>query len=96
MAWALAQPQWYISFACNVSFKKATELHEAARLIPAGRLLVETDAPFIAPQAMRGKRNEPAYVRHTFEALAALRNEPIDELEQILLENSQRIFGVDF
>ncbi|MCB1186653.1 TatD family hydrolase [bacterium] len=96
MAWALAQPQWYISFAGNVSFKKATELHDAARAIPAERLLVETDAPFIAPQAMRGKRNEPAYVRHTFEALAALRNEPIEELEQILLENSRRIFGVDF
>ena len=96
MDWALRQPQWYISFAGNVSFKKAVELHEAARRIPAERLLVETDAPFIAPQARRGKRNEPAYVRYTFEALAALRDEPIDELEEILLENARRIFGVDF
>ena len=96
LAWALEQPQWYISFAGNVSFRKATELHEAARVIPAERLLVETDAPFIAPQAKRGQRNEPAYVRHTFEALATLRDEPIEELEEILLANARRIFGVDF
>lgn len=96
MAWALAQPQWYISFAGNVSFKKAVELHQAARQVPAGRLLVETDAPFIAPQAKRGRRNEPAYVRHTFEALAALREEPAEELEETLLGNARRIYGVDF
>ncbi len=96
LAWALEQPEWFISFAGNVSFRKAVELHEAVRMIPADRLLVETDAPFIAPQARRGKRNEPAYVRHTFEALAALRNEPIEELEEILLANAKRIFGVEF
>jgi TatD DNase family protein len=94
--WALAQPEWYISFAGNLSFPKATELHEAARLIPPERLLVETDAPFIAPQPRRGKRNEPAYVRHTFEALARLKELPAAELEEILLENSQRIYRCSF
>lgn len=96
MAWALAQPQWYISFAGNLSFPKATELHEAARLIPPERLLVETDAPFIAPQSRRGKRNEPAYVRYTFEALAKLKDLPAAELEEMLLENSRRIYRCSF
>ena len=95
-AWALRQEEWYISFAGNLSFPKATELHEAARGIPVERLLVETDAPFIAPQPRRGKRNEPAYVRHTFEALAKLKGLPEPELEEILLENSRRIYRCSF
>jgi TatD DNase family protein len=63
---------FYISLAGIVTFPKATELRDTARLIPLDRLLVETDSPFLAPVPHRGKRNEPAYVRQVVEALAAL------------------------
>ena len=56
---------WYVSFAGNVTYPKAEELRRAAARVPADRLLAETDSPYLAPQAVRGKRNEPAYVVHT-------------------------------
>jgi TatD DNase family protein len=69
-----------VSFAGNVTFPKAVELREVATKIPLDRLLIETDSPFLAPVPRRGKRNEPAYVRHTAECLAALRGISPDEL----------------
>jgi TatD DNase family protein len=64
---------WYVSFAGNVTYPKAEALREAARLVPAERLLAETDSPYLAPQPVRGERNEPAHVMHTLAALALLR-----------------------
>lgn len=64
---------YYVSFAGNVTYPKATDLREAAAEVPESRLLVETDSPYLAPQPMRGRPNEPAYVVHTVEALAAAR-----------------------
>jgi len=64
---------WYVSFAGNVTYKNAYELRAAARRVPAERLLAETDSPYLAPQAVRGRRNEPAYVLHTVAALAEAR-----------------------
>ena len=61
---------WYVSFAGNVTYKNAYDLRAAARAVPAERLLAETDSPYLAPQPVRGKRNEPAYVMHTLDALA--------------------------
>jgi TatD DNase family protein len=66
---------WYVSFAGNVTYPKAPELREAAVRVPADRLLAETDSPYLAPQPVRGRRNEPAYVMHTLEALAAARGD---------------------
>ena len=70
MAEALMKIGFLISFAGNVTFKKADELRDAARVVPLDRLLVETDCPFLTPVPFRGKRNEPAYVEHTARFLA--------------------------
>ncbi|MDQ3024068.1 MAG: TatD family hydrolase [bacterium] len=91
---ALSREGWYISFAGNLTYPKATELHEAARLVPWERLLVETDAPFLAPQAVRGKRCEPAHVVHTAKFLAELREVTCEELYAVLLQNARNCFDL--
>jgi TatD DNase family protein len=85
---------WYVSFAGNVSFPKAVELRLAAREVPADRLLAETDTPYLAPQPVRGKRNEPAYVVHTLAALAAARDEETETLEAQVERNAAQCFGL--
>lgn len=70
----------YLSFSGIVSFKKSEALRDIARAAPADRLLVETDAPYLAPEPHRGRRNEPAYVRFTAEALARARGVTVDEI----------------
>ena len=81
------------SFAGNVTYPKATDLQEAARQLPDELLLVETDAPFLAPQPVRGKPNEPANVRLTAAFLAELRGVAYAELEQTVDRNAARVFG---
>lgn len=81
-----------ISFAGMVTFKKSQALREVVREIPLERLLVETDAPYLAPQPMRGKRNEPAFVKATAECLAELLAIPIEELARHTSENACRLF----
>jgi TatD DNase family protein len=85
---------WYVSFAGNVSFPKAVDLRLAARRVPAGRLLAETDCPYLAPQPVRGRRNEPAYVVHTLAALADARGEDADLLAAQIDRNATECFGV--
>jgi TatD DNase family protein len=80
------------SFAGNLTYPKATDLQQAARELPAELLLVETDAPFLSPQPVRGKPNEPAAVVHTAERLAELRGLPYPELERTVEENAARVF----
>jgi TatD DNase family protein len=80
-----------VSFAGNVTFPKAAPLREAALQIPLDRLLIETDAPFLAPVPKRGKRNEPAYVRHTAEFLASLRGITADALGEATTRNFLQI-----
>jgi TatD DNase family protein len=82
---------WYVSFAGNVTYKNAYDLRAAARRVPADRLLAETDSPYLAPQEVRGRRNEPAYVVHTYDFLAELRGEDVREA---IAENAARVFGV--
>lgn len=83
----------YISLSGIVTFNKADELRATAREIPLDRLLVETDAPFLAPVPKRGKRNEPAFVVHTAEKLATIRNVPASELAATTTANFHRLFG---
>jgi TatD DNase family protein len=83
---------WYVSFAGNVTYKNARELRVAASQVPADRILTETDAPYLAPQAHRGRTNEPAYVTFTLAALAEVRNDDPRELEAQVDRNAARVF----
>ena len=85
---------WYVSFAGNVTYKNAYDLRAAARRVPADRLLAETDSPYLAPQPVRGRRNEPAYIRHTLVALAEARGVDAAVLERQLDENATRVFAL--
>lgn len=85
---------FFISFSGIVTFPRAADIQGAARIVPADRLLVETDAPFLAPVPYRGKRNEPAYLLSTIRFLAELRGESPEELGRQTLENCRRAFGI--
>ena len=89
----VAHEDWWISFAGNVTYPKAAELRTAALRVPLDRLLVETDAPFLSPQPVRGSANEPANVVHTAQALAVERRVPYAELEAALEQNAAAVFG---
>ena len=84
----------YISFAGMVTFKKNDALRAVAAAVPLDRLLIETDAPYLAPVPFRGKRNEPAYVEHTAECLANVRNMPVAKLAEATTANARRLFGI--
>ena len=84
----------YISFAGMLTFKKSDELRAVAATIPADRLLVETDSPYLAPEPLRGKRNEPALVEHTARRLAAARGVTFEELAAQTTANAQRVFKI--
>ena len=85
---------WYVSFAGNVTYTKAPELRWAAAQVAADRLLAETDSPYLAPQPVRGRPNEPAYVVHTLRTLAEARGEDERELEAQLDKNAVAAFGL--
>jgi TatD DNase family protein len=85
---------YYVSFAGNVTYPKAVELRAAAAAIPADRILAETDSPYLAPQPVRGQRNEPANVLLTLEVLADTRGVAPHELEAQIDENAGRAFGL--
>jgi TatD DNase family protein len=85
---------YYVSFAGNVTYPKAEELRAAAADVPADRLLAETDTPYLAPQPVRGKRNEPAFVVHTVAALAAARGEDPDVLAARIDANATAVFSL--
>jgi TatD DNase family protein len=85
---------WYVSFAGNATFPNASELRLAATQVPADRILAETDSPYLAPQPVRGRRNEPAYVVHTVAALATARGEDLDELAGQIDLNASACFGL--
>ena len=85
---------FHISFAGNVTFPKAEELRIAAREVPLDRLLVETDAPYLAPQAVRGKRCEPWHTRYTAEFLAEFLDMPYEELSCRTAENAGNLYRI--
>ena len=94
--WEVAQGAmelgFYISFSGIVTFKNARALKEVARQVPLDRLLIETDSPYLAPVPHRGKSNEPAYVRHVAEEIAALRGVPVESIAQASRDNFFRLF----
>jgi TatD DNase family protein len=94
-AQACLQIGFLLSFSGPVTFSKATELHEAARLAPSESLLTETDSPFLSPHPQRGKRNEPARVRLVAERLAALRGVPLELVAEQVWRNAERVFSFE-
>ena len=92
MAVAALNLGFYISFSGIVTFRNALDLQAVARRVPADRLLVETDAPYLSPVPMRGKRNEPSFVRYTAEFLARLRGESAEVLSEETTKNFFRLF----
>ena len=89
----LGHENWWFSFAGNVTYPKAQALRTAALAIPANRLLVETDAPYLSPQPVRGRPNQPANVVHTARALALERRVPYAELEAAIERSAAAAFG---
>jgi TatD DNase family protein len=85
---------WYVSFAGNATFPKAVDLRLAATQVPVERILAETDSPYLAPQPVRGRRNEPANVVYTLAAIAQTRGEEPAELEQAIERNATACFGL--
>ena len=84
---------WWISFAGNVTYPKATDLADAAAATPLDRLLVETDAPYLSPQPVRKERNQPAFVAHTARFVAERRGIAYEELEAVVERNAAGLFG---
>ena len=83
-----------ISFAGNSTYPKAQAIRDVAKELPLDRILIETDAPFLAPQAFRGKRNEPAYLVEVAKTLASVRNLPAEEIAATTASNFRRFFGI--
>ncbi|MDD3884622.1 MAG: TatD family hydrolase [Gallionella sp.] len=97
-SWAVAEAAlalgFYLSFSGIVTFKNAAQVKEVAQRVPMDRMLIETDAPYLAPAPHRGKLNQPAFVRHVAEEIARLRGLTVEEVGQRTTENFQRLFGV--
>lgn len=88
----IASKGFYVSFSGIVTFKKATDLQEAARVVSSNKILVETDCPFLAPEPHRGRKNEPAYVKLVAEKVAQLRGISLSEISQATTENVFELF----
>jgi len=86
---------FYISLGGPVTFKNVHEVKEVAKIVPIDRLLIETDAPYLAPHPYRGKRNEPFYVTLIAEQIAQLRDMKYEELCEITTKNAQKLFGIN-
>ena len=84
----------FVSFTCNITFKNAQRLRDVAKAVPMDRLLLETDAPFLAPQVFRGKRNEPSYVKYLAEELTRIKGLSFEEVARITTENARSLFKI--
>jgi TatD DNase family protein len=94
MAEQYVKMEYYISFAGPVTFPNARKLHESAKSIDLNKILLETDCPWLAPQEMRGKRNEPAFLPFTAEKIANLRGISLAELAEATTKNTKQIFHI--
>ena len=83
---------FYLSFAGNLTYPKAAAMREVAAVVPDDRLLIETDAPFLAPVPLRGQRNESALIAHTVECMAGVRGVSVQEVAAITTANFRRLF----
>lgn len=85
---------WYLALGGVVTFKNAIKMKEVAKIVPLDKLLLETDAPYLAPTPFRGKENQPAYVKYIAEEIASLRGTNIDEIAEATTQNAVKVFGL--
>lgn len=95
MAKASLNLNFYISFSGIITFKNAEELRDVVRYVPLDRMLIETDAPYLAPVPFRGKQNEPKYVKHVAEKVAELKNISVEEVARVTSENFYRMINLN-
>lgn len=93
LAVVLEHERWTCSFAGNLTYPSAAELRDAAAAIPIERLMVETDAPYLSPKPHRGRPNEPAYVQHTLQVLAEVKDISFEEARAATSATAERVFG---
>ena len=84
----------YFSASGIITFKKSSDLRETFRLIPDDKLLIETDSPYLAPEPMRGRKNEPSYIKHTLEKLAVIKNVDVDKIDRVTSQNFNILFNL--
>ncbi len=84
----------YFSASGIITFKKSSVLRETFRLIPDDKLLIETDSPYLAPEPMRGRKNEPSYIKHTLEKLAFIKNANVDKIDRVTSQNFNILFNL--
>jgi TatD DNase family protein len=85
---------FFISFTCNITYRKAENLRRLVEITPLNRLLLETDAPFLPPEGFRGKRNEPLYVKHLAQEISAIKEISIDEVATVTTDNAKHFFNI--
>ena len=85
---------WYLALGGVVTFKNAVKMKEVAKIVPLDKLLLETDAPYLAPVPFRGKENQPAYVKYIAEEIASLRGVEVDEIAEATTQNAIKVFGL--
>lgn len=83
---------WYLSLSGIVTFKKSEQLREVAKIVPLNQLLIETDAPYLAPQSKRGKQNEPSFIKETAEVIASIKGIRTEEVARATFENASALF----
>ena len=84
----------YFSASGIITFKNSSDLRETFRLIPNDKLLIETDSPYLAPEPMRGRKNEPSYIKHTLEKLAVIKNVDVDKIDRVTSQNFNILFNL--
>jgi len=94
MALECVKQGWYISLAGPVTYSNAAKLVQVAEVVPIEKLLIETDCPYLTPQAVRGQRNEPMYVKYVAEKIAEIRKKPVEEIAYHTTENAKRFFRI--
>ena len=83
---------WYLSLSGIVTFKKSHDLKEVAKIVPLNQLLIETDAPYLAPQSKRGKLNEPSYLPEVAQVIAAIKDISVEQLAKATADNARQLF----
>jgi TatD DNase family protein len=86
---------FYISFTCNITYKKSQDLRELVKIVPIDRFCLETDAPYLSPEGFRGKRNEPKFVRLLAQTIADIRGITLEDVAKATTDNAKKFFSIN-